>query len=417
MKHSKEDLRYWQKHGLFRETTLSKNVRITLPDWHCKIRHEGRRERFPLKTPNRLQAASKAREIYRYVQLHGWSETLAKYKPEKAPAVDAPIQTVGDFLQALKATDIPEKRLEGYANALRGIVASVSGMEKGGRGGNRESASNWRTEVERVSLSVLTPAALANWKKLFLLGYPDDPLSQRRGKISVNSLLRRAKSLFAKKYTDHLCHSGTDRIQNPFADIRFEKKQSQRYRSTFDIYKLIAAAKEELREAEPEQFKIFLLASMAGLRRAEIDTLLWEQVNFDAGIISIHPTKYFHPKSEDSIGDIEVDPELLAVLKEMKTATVADFVIESSVDARPDATFDHYRCSYLFEKLILWLQAHGVQGTKPLHQLRKEFGSLVCDRHGVYVASQMLRHSSIEVTANHYLEKKGRKTVGLGAHL
>jgi integrase len=416
MKHSKDDLRYWQKHGLFKETTLSKNVRKELPDWHCKIRHEGRRERFPLKTPNRLQAASKAREIYRYVQLHGWADTLTKYKPEKAaPVPDVPIQTVGDFLDALKATDIPEKRLEGYANALRGIAASVAGIAKGGRGGNRESASNWRTEVEKVSLSVLTPAAVANWKKLFLLGYPDDPVSQRRAKISVNSLLRRAKSLFAPKY---LRQMGTIvPVSNPFSEIRFEKKQSQRYRSSFDIYKLIAAAKEELKEQEPEQFKMFLLASMAGLRRAEIDTLLWEQVNFGAGIISIHPTKYFHPKSEDSIGVIEVDPELLAVLKEMKTTATADFVIESSVDARPDATFDHYRCSYLFEKLILWLQAHGVQGTKPLHQLRKEFGSLVCDRHGVYVASAMLRHSSIEVTANHYLERKGRKTVGLGAHL
>ena len=99
---------------------------------------------------------------------------------------------------------------------------------------------------------------------------------------------------------------------------------------------------------------------MAGLRRAEIDTLLWEQVKFDAGIISIHPTKYFHPKSEDSIGDIEVDPELLAVLKEMKLLASGNFVIESSVEPQPDATFDHYRCSYLFEKLVLWLQQHGV---------------------------------------------------------
>jgi integrase len=412
MNRSKDDLRYWQEHGLFKETTNSKGVRKELPDWHCKIRHEGRRERFPLKTPNRSQAASKAREIYRYVLIHGWADTLAKYKPEKAaPVPNAPIQTVGDFLQALKATDIPEKRLEGYANALRGIAASVAGIAKGGRGGNRESALNWRTEVENMPMGIFTPAAIANWKKLFLLGYPDDPVSQRRGKISVNSLLRRAKSLFSKKYTNGM------QIENPFADIKLEKKQSQRYRSSFDIYKLIADAKAELREQHPEMFKIFLLASCAGLRRAEIDSLLWEQVKFDAGIISIHPTKYFHPKSEDSIGNIEVDPELLAVLKEMKRETGSHFVIESSVDARPDATFDHYRCSYLFEKLIVWLKEHGVSGTKPLHQLRKEFGSLVCDQHGVYVASQMLRHSSIEVTANHYLEKKGRKTVGLGAHL
>jgi integrase len=418
MNRSKDDLRYWFEHGLFKEKTTYKGVRKQLPDWHCKIRHEGRRERFPLRTPNRAQAASKAREIYKYVQLHGWADTLAKYKPEKTGPIGpefANIQTVGDFLQALKETDIPEKRLEGYANALRGIVASVAGIPRGGRGGNRQAALNWRTDVEKVSLSILTPASIANWKKLFLVGYPDDPVSQRRAKISVNSLLRRAKSLFAPKYLRQINTKVS--LFNPFSEIRFEKKQSQRYRSTFNIYNLIAAAKEELKEREPELFKIFLLASCAGLRRKEIDCLLWDQIKFDAGIIRIEPTKFYHPKSEDSIGDIEVDGELLAVLKEMKLPTVSNFVIESSVEPQPDATFDHYRCSNLFEKLIVWLKAHGVQGTKPLHELRKEFGSLVADAHGIYVASRMLRHSDISVTANHYLDKKTRKTVGLGAHL
>jgi integrase len=206
-------------------------------------------------------------------------------------------------------------------------------------------------------------------------------------------------------------------ISNPFSEVRFEKKQSQRYRSTFDIYALIKAAKEELKEAEPELFKIFLLASCAGLRRAEIDCLLWEQVRFDDGIISIYPTKWFHPKREDSIGDVEVDPELLAVLAEMKREDNFPFVIESSVKPQPEATFDHYRCATHFEKLIEWLRAHGVNTSKPLHSLRAEFGSLIADKHGIYVASRMLRHSDISVTAQHYIDKKTRKTVGLGEHL
>jgi integrase len=51
---------------------------------------------------------------------------------------------------------------------------------------------------------------------------------------------------------------------------------------------------------------------------------------------------------------------------------------------------------------------------KPLHELRKEFGSQLADKHGIYVASRMLRHSDIAVTAAHYIDKKSRKTVGLG---
>ena len=45
-----------------------------------------------------------------------------------------------------------------------------------------------------------------------------------------------------------------------------------------------------------------------------------------------------------------------------------------------------------------WLREKGLK-TKPLHTFRKEFGSLVCDRHGIYAASRALRHASVVVTA------------------
>ena len=48
------------------------------------------------------------------------------------------------------------------------------------------------------------------------------------------------------------------------------------------------------------------------------------------------------------------------------------------------------------------------------HTLRKEFGSVVCDRHGIYAASLALGHANIGITARYYLDKKGRTTVGLG---
>jgi hypothetical protein len=81
---------------------------------------------------------------------------------------------------------------------------------------------------------------------------------------------------------------------------------------------------------------------------------------------------------------------------------------------RPEATFEHYRCTSLFEKLIGWLRSKGLDAEKPLHELRKEFGFQLANKHGIYVASGMLRHSAIQVTAAHYLDEKSRKTVGLG---
>jgi hypothetical protein len=55
-----------------------------------------------------------------------------------------------------------------------------------------------------------------------------------------------------------------------------------------------------------------------------------------------------------------------------------------------------------------------VTAVKPLHELRKEFGSQVCAKYGIYAASRMLRHADIRVTAQHYLDTKERTPIGLG---
>jgi len=55
-----------------------------------------------------------------------------------------------------------------------------------------------------------------------------------------------------------------------------------------------------------------------------------------------------------------------------------------------------------------------VPGSHPVHTLRKEFGSLIAQEHGIYAASKLLRHADIQTTANHYLDKKQRITAGLG---
>jgi integrase len=412
MKYSKDDIRYWQQSGLFKRVGATG---IEAKDWSARIMHNGRREAFTLDTPSRENAASKAREIYRYLVANGWEQAIAKYKPEATSTSQTDIKTVGDFLDALgRQADIKPKTLEGYAIAFRTIVARIEDIAGGGRGGSKEISRKWREKVHSVKLSRITPAKVAEWKKSFLAKYPADPVSQRKARISVNSLLRRAKSLYAPKYVSNLSP-----MDNPFTGITFEKKPSQRYRSGFNVFNLIEAANRELAKDEPELFKIFCLASMAGLRRGEIDLLEWSAFRWNEGVIRIEPTKFLEVKTEYSIGDIEIDHELLEMFRELKTKTLSNFVIESPshVQPRPEATFNHYRCTSLFEKLIVWLRSKGIEAEKPLHELRKEFGSQLADKHGIYVASRMLRHSDITITADHYLDKKSRKTVGLGSFL
>lgn len=68
----------------------------------------------------------------------------------------------------------------------------------------------------------------------------------------------------------------------------------------------------------------------------------------------------------------------------------------------------------MFTDLIEWLRAHGVSGNKPLHTLRKEYGSLLTRNFGIHAASRALRHADLRTTSEHYSDAAARVTPGIG---
>ena len=414
---SKTDLRYW-KDRIFTPTYTRRNrngeiERHESPNWAVYVQHRGRRHKWSLETPNREAAAAKAKDIFLSLQAKGWEATIQKYRPKMAEKKRN--VTVGEFIEAVKATtDLEPKSLEDYCRALRTIVAGAFGLEGGKekfdyhKGGHK----HWLAGINAVQLSALTPARIQEWKRAFLAKAGRSPVAQRRAKVSVNSFIRRARSLFSPDVLQHLRIELPDPL--PFAGISFEPRQSLKYQSSFDIVDLIKKARTALAEPEPEQFKIFLLAVMVGLRRREIDLLEWASFRWDARIIRIEPTKWFHPKTEDSIGDIPIDPELIEIFRGYRARTKGEFVIESTREPNPEVTYNHYRCDDAFRALAKWLRGHGVKGNKPLHTLRKEYGSLVNAKYGIHAASRALRHAGIQITNEYYTDSRVRVTLGMG---
>jgi len=199
----------------------------------------------------------------------------------------------------------------------------------------------------------------------------------------------------------------------PFADAQFEPRPSTKYRSTFDIAELVRSATEELVH-DTEAYKVFLLSSMAGLRRKEIDLLEWSAFRWDDGAIRIETTEHFSAKSEDSLGDVAVEPQVLELFRGWCAQASGPFVIESPEPPRPELLHNYYRAETVFTRLIGWLRSKGVRSLKPLHCLRKEFGSEVCKHAGIYAASRALRHSDIKVTCQFYVQDRTRAVSGLG---
>jgi integrase len=418
---SKTDHRYWIP-KVYKAAGVRNGKRIESPIWSVRLQHETGRTTFPLDTSNREAAAARARDIYMFMQVQGWEATLKEFKPGSfAAPVGKSGASIGEFLDELKTVaDLKPKTFEGYATALRTILAQTFGIDGGNerfdyRNGGRQK---WIEKLHAIKLADLTPSRVQAWKRDFLARAGSDPVKLRAARISVNSMLRRAKSLFAP---DAVRHLQTIELPSPlpFAGVAFETKPSQRYHSAIDIEALIARARAELQETAPEAFKIFILAACCGLRKLEIDRLIWTAFRFDEGILRIQATKYFSPKTEDSIGDIVLEPELVALFRgyHVREESQSEFVIQSPNRPRPALRHEIYRCQRIFDYLIGWLRDKGVATQTPLHTLRKEFGSVINRRHGIHAASLALRHANIGVTSLHYVDSRPRVTSGLGGLL
>ena len=142
--------------------------------------------------------------------------------------------------------------------------------------------------------------------------------------------------------------------------------------------------------------------------------LEWPSFRFKDNAIRIEPTQFFHPKSQDSIGEIQMDPQIMTVFRQYHVKAKGNFVIPSGKAPRTVSRGDYYRCESHFDALNAWLRSKGVNTQKPLHTLRKEYGSLINKAHGIHAASKALRHADINVTNNFYTDSRVRVTPGLG---
>src|SRR6266446_1575259 len=84
-RHSRTDLRYWEK-AIFQPTYTRNGQVRKVGDWAAKIQHLGRRETFSLGSANKTSAAACAKAIYLSLRSAGWDETIAKFKPKAGSA-------------------------------------------------------------------------------------------------------------------------------------------------------------------------------------------------------------------------------------------------------------------------------------------------------------------------------------------
>ncbi len=420
----KADARYWKQEGKLFADPRGNGA------YACRIQVQGRREPFPLRTNNKDTAAAKAAKIYGDVVALGWPAALAKYKPENTKAVKG--STVGELLAAVsELANVRPATLRGYTATFRRIVADVEAIEaKAGRFARcGDSRAAWLAAIDAVPLAKLTPDRIEKWKLRYVTSRAGgNEAKARAARNSANSMVRMGKGLFAKRLLRMVQSRITLPSPLPFDGVDLFPRQSMRYTSTINIETLLTAARDDLALKDSEAFKAFVLCLFCGLRRNEADKLRWSSVDFDAGVIRISAQTDFAPKAETSLGDIPIDPELSAILRGLRAKEPQSVYVLNAdaakrkfkVPREPSKTVVNwaaYRAQETFTRLAVWLRAHDVKARTPLHTLRKEAGSLICEKHGLFAASRFLRHADVAITAQHYAAHRERVTIGFGAML
>lgn len=401
VKLSRSDSRYWNVSGrLFKDHGVA--------DYSCRFSIRGERNQVCLNTSNQREAAKRAATLFTLVSQNGWETGLALYRP--APEkTEQPELTVGTFIKtAVSISSARSQSINAYTKAFRRIVSEIKGISNAGKHVACGSGStDWRSKVDAVELITIAPTDVIAWKNKRLRDAEADPLAKRRAVVTVNSLIRNAKALFGKKVLPFAKQSLKLPCPLPFEGVTLEKPPSMRYVSKIDPYALLATAKEELLESAPEAFKVLILALVCGLRRSEIDNLLWRAFDFPGSSVRVETSEFHQLKSEDSAGVIDLDPDTLALFRGFRARHPKSiFVIESSKQPRTQMKSRGYRCDEAFIRVLSWLRGQGVEANKPLHTLRKEIGSIIASEHGIFEASRYLRHSDIRITSAIYADKK-----------
>jgi integrase len=405
----KNDSRYWRSR-IFRPVNSRGEAS---PHYSMRLQIHGHRRAFSLGTGNAEAAARKAATVYTDFLTLGVEVALAKYRPQKA--ADS-ITSVGQWIEAARSVaTVNPATFALYAAALRKIVGDIIRVKRnrkrfGPKGGG---ARAYRQAIDAASLALLSSAAIQKWRMEYVKR-AKTPAEQRSRMISCNSTLRQARSLFGKKITRFVPLPEPP----PFEHVEFFPRQNARYFSRIDARALLTQAWDELAENDSPAFLVVLIALAAGLRKGEIDTLCWHQIDFERGVIRVEYTDKANLKSADSRGEVPIDASVVQLLRGFHERANGTFVIQGGDGVSgPRMWGRNYRVQSVFARVTPWLRANGVTAKKPLHELRKELGALITAEHGIYAASRVLRHADLATTAAHYTDLKTRPTIPVGEWL
>ena len=326
---------------LFRPVSVKHDGRrIQSANWCVRFQHQGKRTCRSLGTADYRLATQRAKQLVATVRQNGWERATVLPTSQGSLAIPALLE---QYHRSAVSRGLRPRSIT-HAEADLRRVARETGARR---------------------LSDLTPAALQDWIR-----------DSRLKPITLRSALKNAGSVFARLSLQSM---GMSEVQNPFARLVWPKVDHESFPAPTRAW-ITQLMQRGIRELSGEARLAFVLALGAGLRWGEVASLTWEDIQ----------GKRLRVGASKAKG------------RRARVIPIGKRVRQILGPARAQGTVISTDPKAVHETLSTWLKAHGVLDAKPVHYLRKCYGSLAVADHGIFVASKLLGHSSISLTASTY---------------
>lgn len=409
---------YWRD-KLFRNTYRDRDGRtVEVPEYYVRMRYKGETRRVRLNSSDKDRAAEHALTLHQNLQAEGWS--VVDEGKARLPSSMTPEKFCEVFRTVAESMEKPPRpvSIDLYTRHFKRVCA-LAGV----------------TQVRQLTPEAIEVARDRYRAEARKAGVKDP--SNSLGIILGNAAAcfsREARAIFARKGL---------KLENPFSGIR----RSQRIQPVTPLPREVMdrfwAELPKLRDGDPQAaapdaarhakeyakahqgrkprwvpvdwrrphrdvYAAILLGIGLGLRANEIDKARWSWFQFDPDgncFIDVHEEEGFKPKG-GAKRLISVPKELYDELVKTRTDLSSPFVLGGGESDAIRKKGYGYRRGDVFRKASRWLRDHGIETAssrgKPLHRLRKQFGSEVATKFGLFICQKLLGHSSPVVTSKFY---------------
>lgn len=325
---------------------------------------------LPLDKQEAFRTADKIRE---YLKTHSLAETRQEFHPDYRvdPVSVARFREFRLYVEQVVsvANGWSASTTETYIWAFQRVLRFKLGRE----------------DVSTFDVFEFEPSWLDEYKLAALKGVEDLDESQSR-KRTFNSLLKQVRGLFGPEAVR--CY-GMNRWHFPWVNQLGDVSYFRRVKKTWvsPDEEVILRTHKLVESLSGDEYVVAAFAFYAGLRKSEIKSVSreWIQRNDDERRIWVRQTKHFMPKGREGFTIIPAH-----VLDRIERETSS--YMRTYMGRAPLSTF-----TKVTQKLREVLQVE-----KPLHELRRFFGTFIANADSLWAAQQYLRHGAAQTTFDYY---------------